>query len=645
MKFVRHGLSLLTGLLLLMSQGCIPSITGEMSLAENLISEKDYQGAIVLYQNITNTKPDTSQSREAQLALGELYFKIMKRPNQALTVYQQLIAAAPDSEEAAEAHYRIGIHSFKTQEYKKARIAFELIVNRFPQLEISNNAQLMLAKSFEKANQFEKATEVYDQFAARNPKNDRAADALILKAKIQKKHLGADKAAERTYQQIVKKYGRVEGLSEQLDAAKVELKSMGAFIPKPDDPTKTAVGQAMERQRRRIERDRPKNVERSRAVAGMGQDSGFGVTAEEVMSSFGTIQGDDQGTFYDAMLMIANMNLQEENYRDAGALYFRAIELAKADQGKIDPYAYLRLSICYRKVGMSIRAQELMRKAIRKDKEVLDAVVRAGESQYANEEYEKAIETYKSVVGFNRLVDPEIYWRMALAYKKMKDVDKEVEYLERAVVAAPDYEDALQSLAEALNYRMKERTRAGYYQDLVEGKGNSYEVQVELAEVSNRYGQHSKAKSRYNNAARIAQRELEKAENQADINSLKNKVLQAKVQAAMASYETGKPEDGDRVIQELTEANPNHAMLDYASGRIATFNDDSQGAISAFLIALDKNPRLSVAAVALSEIYVLLDQRVEAIAILEKYLSKNRYDRQTRKKLNALKSQSIEKKP
>ena len=242
-------------------------------------------------------------------------------------------------------------------------------------------------------------------------------------------------------------------------------------------------------------------------------------------------------------------------------------------------------------------------------------------------------------------MDPEIYWRVALAHKKMKDVGKEVEYLERAVVASPDYEDALQSLAEALNYRMKERTRAGYYQDLVEGKGNSYEVQIELAEVSNRYGQHSKAKSRYNNAARIAQRELEKAENQADKSALENKILQAKIQAAITSYEIGKPEDGSQIIQALAESNPDHAMLDYATGQIAKLNDDSEGAISAFTIALGKNPRLSVAAVALSELYLKLDQRDQAVSTLEKYLSQNRYDRQTRKKLNALKNQSNESSP
>lgn len=640
MKFIRCCLTIFVGMLLFMAFGCLPSMTSGIGQAKKLVTAKDYQGAIDIYQNVIETKSGTGQARQAQLEMGELYLKTMQRPEQGIAVYKDLIAQSTESAEAAEAYYRIGIHYFRVEQYQEAQEAFNLIVNRFPQLELSNNAQLMLAKSFEKAQQYEKAAEVYDNFAVRNPKSKRAADALILKAKIQKGHLGEEREAERTYQQVVKKFGKVTGLSEQLDEAKLELKSMGAFIPKPEDPTQTPVGQAMERQRQRLERDRPKNSERSRAVMGMGQDSGFGVTAEEVMSYFGSIQGDEQGTYYDAMLMIANMQFQEESYRDAGALYFRALELARVDQGKIDPYAYLRLSICYRKVGMSIRAQELMRQAIRKDKEVLNAVIRSGENQYANDEYEKAIETYKSILGFNRSADPDIYWHIALAHKKMKDTEKEVEYLERAVVSNPEYEDALQSLAEALNYRMKERTRAGYYQDLVEGKGNSYEVQMELANVSGRYGQYSKAKSRYNNASRIAQRQLDKAENEAEKKSLQNKLLHAKVQAAMTSYETGKPEDGEQVIQALAEINPNHAMLDYAKGRIAIFNQDSEGAISAFTTALEKNPRLGVAAAGLSDVYFQLDNPADAISVLEQYLTKNRYDREVRKKLHALKTQS-----
>ena len=66
---------------------------------------------------------------------------------------------------------------------------FEAIVNQFSHLELSQNAHLMLAKSFEKAEKFENAVEVYDNFANRHPQSKRAPQALKNKAQIQHKFL------------------------------------------------------------------------------------------------------------------------------------------------------------------------------------------------------------------------------------------------------------------------------------------------------------------------------------------------------------------------------------------------------------------------------------------------------------------------
>ena len=52
-------------------------------------------------------------------------------------------------------------------------------------LELSHNAQLMLAKSYEDAGDYEKAIEVCDNVANRYPEDKRAAQGLVNKAKIQ----------------------------------------------------------------------------------------------------------------------------------------------------------------------------------------------------------------------------------------------------------------------------------------------------------------------------------------------------------------------------------------------------------------------------------------------------------------------------
>jgi len=620
--------------------GCL-STSGGLGQAEKFIAEKDYQGAVDTYNEIIQSQLSSDQGRKAQLGLAKLYIEKMDLPEQGIEIYQNLTEAAPESPEAAEAHYKCGICNYKAEKYGEAAKSFNVVINKFPNLEWANNAQLMLAKSYEKAQNFEKAAEIYDNFANRNPKNERAATALINKARIERNYLKNTEEATNTYQRVVRKYGLLEEASNQLSEATKELEALGAVVPEPDNPLASRAGRALQKQRDRLERDRPRNTSgRSPAMGNVRelvQNSGFGVSAGEVMSTFGSIQTDEQGTFYDAMLMIANMTYQEENYRDAGALYFRAISLAKADDAKIDPYSHVKLSICYRKLGMHTRADEVLQQALRKDREVLDVIIRSGQSQYINEEYEKAAETYKSVLGFNRKKDPEIYWKLSLIHKKTKEPEKEMEYLERAIVGDMEYIDALQSLAEVLHYRLGNTERAGFYQDLVDGKGNTYEVQRELGNLCYKYASYSRAKTKYRIAARNVMRELEKVKGEAEKRSLTNLYLESLVHVSMSDYKFGKEEEAVKTIEGLAEDYPDHALIDYGRGQVALLKEDTEAAIGLFNSSIEKDPRSDAAPTVLGNYYMSVDKTNEAIAVWEHFLQNNRYHKKLRKRLNQAK--------
>ncbi|MFP6721683.1 MAG: tetratricopeptide repeat protein [Candidatus Poribacteria bacterium] len=620
--------------------GCL-STSGGLGQAEKFIAEKDYQGAVDTYNEIIQSQLSSDQGRKAQLGLAKLYIEKMDLPEQGIEIYQNLTEAAPESPEAAEAHYKCGICNYKAEKYGEAAKSFNVVINKFPNLEWANNAQLMLAKSYEKAQNFEKAAEIYDNFANRNPKNERAATALINKARIERNYLKNTEEATNTYQRVVRKYGLLEEASNQLSEATKELEALGAVVPEPDNPLASRAGRALQKQRDRLERDRPRNTSgRSPAMGNVRelvQNSGFGVSAGEVMSTFGSIQTDEQGTFHDAMLMIANMTYQEENYRDAGALYFRAISLAKADDAKIDPYSHVKLSICYRKLGMHTRADEVLQQALRKDREVLDVIIRSGQSQYINEEYEKAAETYKSVLGFNRKKDPEIYWKLSLIHKKTKEPEKEMEYLERAIVGDMEYVDALQSLAEVLHYRLGNTERAGFYQDLVDGKGNTYEVQRELGNLCYKYASYSRAKTKYRIAARNVMRELEKVKGEAEKRSLTNLYLESLVHVSMSDYKFGKEEEAVKTIEGLAEDYPDHALIDYGRGQVALLKEDTEAAIGLFNSSIEKDPRSDAAPTVLGNYYMSVDKTNEAIAVWEHFLQNNRYHKKLRKRLNQAK--------
>ena len=627
--------------------GCVAG--SGLRAAEKLAAEKDYTGALAAYQSIVDTKPGTPEARQAQLAIGELSIEHMNQPAEGIKAYKAVIAAAPESDEAADAHYGLGMHYYRAKDYKTAQTQFDTIVNQFPNLELSHNAQLMLARSFEDAENFEQAVEIYDNFANRNPRSERAALAIARKGQIQKERLKDEDEAKRTYQSLVKRYGKVEGAEKEIEKAKEELTALKARIPEPDDPLATQAGRALARQQATRERDRPRGgVERSRAMGNVNlevADSGFGISASEVMRNFGGqggIAGDEQGSYFDAELMIASFFYGDENYRDAGALYFDAIARAEAAKVKIDPYAYLRLSICYRKVGMHQRAKEGLKKAASRDGSIIEAVINTGRNHYTSGSYEQALETYNSVIGMARGKDSEIYWLMALAHKKLGEPEKEREVLERSVAANTQNVDALQSLAEVLHYRLKDRKAAAIFQDLVDQKGDSYIGSKTLGDLTYRYGNYVQARAKYRAAARTAKRLLGKSENDAEKRKFRNQVVYATILAARATHQLNKAEDAQKMIDELGAEYPEHALIPYGRGELALLSGDADTAMAEFKASIEKSPHSDIALIALGEYYVSQGYNDDAIALWEGYLANNQYNQNIRRRLKKLKGEDKE---
>lgn len=640
MKIVNYSLLIIVMMLTITQIGCLSG--GAMGTAEQLVEAKDYRGAIDVYQGIIDSKPGTPEAQEARLAMGKLYIKRMNQPAQGIKAYEAIIAETPESEDAAEAHYRLGMHYYQAKDYEKAQTHFDTIVNQYPHLEISHNAHLMLAVSYEEGQNFEQAVEVFDNFANRNPSSERAAQALANKARIQRELLKDDDEAKRTLQFMVRKYGKVDGAESHIEKAKEELNELNARIPEPENPEETQLGRALARQQARRERDRPKDVELSPIMKSKVdvEDSGFGVSPEEVMSSFGgqnAIAGDEQGTFYDAEFMIAGFLYGDENYRDAGALLFDGIARAEKDGAKIDPYNYLRLSICYRKLGMHQKAAAVLKKASSKDGKIIDAVISTGQNQYTNEEYEKALETFNSVIGLNRNKDAELYWLIGKTYEKLGEYEKERDSFEKAVAMNPEDTDALQSLAEVLNFRLKDRKTAGIFQDLVDGKKDSFITMKTLGDVCYKHGELNKSQIKYKAAARTALRLMQKSENPAEKRLLTHQYGYATILAALSIFKQGREEDAQKLIDTLTNEYPDHTLLPYAKGEIALLKGDENVAVDAFKEAIEKDPRSDIPVIALGDYYVSKGYDDEAIALWEAYLEKDKYNAKVIHRLKPLK--------
>ncbi|MFQ6040892.1 MAG: tetratricopeptide repeat protein [Candidatus Poribacteria bacterium] len=637
----------------------IAGCAGAMKNAKDLAAKGDYQGAIAAYQQTIQAEPNSSDARKAQLAIAALYIDKMNKPKEGLDTYQKVVEDAPQSEEAAEALYRTGIHYFKTEDYKNAEEMFTRIVNDFPQSSRGQDAQLLLAKTYEKANEYNRAVEVYDAVVKRAPESKRAVQAMLNKGKLYQDKVKDQGKAVELYQDIVKNYGMEVDVQDQVNEAKKELKSLGAEIPKPVNKLATPEARRAARRaaRREINRPRGSSARQSTTRKETARSQSFGVDPEIIMQSI-QISLDSQGTYYDAMFMVANMKFGEENYREAGALYERAIQL-----GLKDPIAYRNLAECYRKIGLANKAREVLKRGMTKDPKMLDSIIESGEAQYQFENYDAALELYESILGLSKGKDSKLYHHIGLVYKKLKDTDKEIEAYERSIAINPNNQEVLQLMAEALYYRKGNRTKAGIYQDAADGKVNSYDVQKELGDVCYKYGNYNWAKTKYETAVRILERQIKKPEGektelekqkeattdltekaklrkeidklQREIDDLSWKILLMKVKTALAIAHKESVDAGKQQMDELAAQNPDHAIIHYGLGEFALMQGDTETAIAEFQKSIEIENFLEPN-LALGEYYISQGNKEEALKLWEAYTKKNYRDRTMRSRVKAL---------
>ena len=286
---------------------------------------------------------------------------------------------------------------------------------------------------------------------------------------------------------------------------------------------------------------------------------------------------------------------------------------------------------------MHQHASEMVRKAVKKDGQVFEAIIRTAANQYVDKDYKKAIETYNSILGLKQTRDSEIYWKMGLAYKKMNDPHKAVESFERAIAVKTEYTEALQSLAEVLHYQLKNTDRAAIFQGLVDQKGETYAGEKELAHLCYTYGNYGWAKSKYEIAARIAQSEKTEDTTPFQRRGIDNRVVYARVHAAMAAYKGEMADKAQEILYTLASEYPSHPLIPYGYGQLALLKGDMDTAITAFTASIEQDPSLYAAPIALGEYYLSKENSDAAIAVWEGVIKAHPENRRVRYHLNKLK--------
>jgi len=533
MKFFRYLEITFALCILTLLVGCASSLQKADKMAMS-----DPKSAVAAYQGVIDANPGSEEARQAHFKMAETYYKRIEDKEKGLEVYEAVAKAYPKTEVSGKANYAIAWHYFNAKDYEKAREKFAQVTQEMPGTEEADSAALAIGKCYEELKKYDEAAQLYTEFSKTHPKHRYAAQAGLDAAKIYNDEGKTDEAVE-TYKYVASEYG----ISSSGREARQALTDMGVDLSDVPE-TQEAEAEAEQEQeeedastfgtrRRRRARNVPRPDIGTRQSGGEEQQASsrsvspdFGVDPMEAMP---IVTMDSQGTMYDAMYMFANMNLQSHQYKESGALYEKALQLAGSKPWDNAANAYFGLAKSYKGIGRDDKAVEMFKEAINRDRKVIDRMITSGETQYGeaeNEaEYEEALKTYQTALGLVSYKDSEIYYKMGLVYQKLGDADKELESFERSVALKPSFVDAIQHMAEVLFYRKKNTTRADLYDKEARGQGNTdYLIQKELGDLSYKYGYvfsteqdsekqsescYSWAKIKYGNAVRVISRKID----------------------------------------------------------------------------------------------------------------------------------------
>jgi TolA-binding protein len=180
----------------------------QLELGDLHAKKGNYLAAKLAYEKVINIYPDSRFLVKAKKALGDVLANNLKEYDAAIVVYQDVAAAYPGTDEAWAAYVQLAKLSERQEKYELAVEIHEKIIALYPGKDAaydSYNAEARILR--EELSKFPEAVAVLGRLADAY-KGEKAVEALYLAAKIAKKDM-KDLAAE------VKIYDRIAGEYQQ----------------------------------------------------------------------------------------------------------------------------------------------------------------------------------------------------------------------------------------------------------------------------------------------------------------------------------------------------------------------------------------------------------------------------------------------
>lgn len=383
-------------------------------LHSSRVVPSDPQQQISHYAGIYKLNPESGQARQAQLEIGKIYYNQLGDPVRGLEIFEKIILSNPIALESGEALWYISSHNFQESEYKLACRTFLQFTLDFSDDKRSQIARLRIADCFFELGDLNSALKHYADYRNRYPDDLENLPYVLLRIGIvYASQPSSESQARKTFSHIVEKFPNA---ISQVEVARKRLLDLGGVAVRTFDEkvlTATPKVSSVDLARRASEagigpftRPNAKSV-----FASWTRSETFGYNAKVLLQQSGLLDVAEvrtsmagRGELLDDVVF--NVGLQfymVQDYHRAGACLEKTVEL-----GVQKAELYLKLGVCYRKIGQWEKATDMFRELAEVDPKDIGRLIDSSVREYRQGDREYGRKSLECLIGISDGYDGRI---------------------------------------------------------------------------------------------------------------------------------------------------------------------------------------------------------------------------------------------